>query len=190
MTPLSKPLATTVTSEQKSLKNLVAEKAGSLHPQDTVATAGERMREQDAEQWPVTEDRKLVGMVKEKNPDWKIGGHGHDPQAFQVGEIMHTDVVFCHEDEDCGIALRLMEDHGLTILPVVDKTMKVVGMLSLDEVRDHSSRDSDRAPTMSEVERRAAELAQKDGRAAFTETDLQQARIEVLGPRDTPANEG
>ena len=168
----------------KPLKKVVAERAGSLHPEDTVATAGERMREHDADEWPVTEDLKLVGMVKEKNPDWRIGGHGHDPQSFQVGQIMQRDLVFCREDEDCSAALKLMERHKLRILPVVDKEMKVVGMLNVEELRRHVSPEcSAPSVTESEVDRRAAELAEKDGRTGFTEADRLQAKAEVLGPR-------
>jgi hypothetical protein len=31
-------------------------------------------------------------------------GHGHDPKAWQVGQIMSDDVVFCYEEEECAIA--------------------------------------------------------------------------------------
>lgn len=174
----------TSAAAKKPLKKLVAEKAGSLHPQDTVATAGERMREHDAEEWPVTEDLKLVGMVKEKNPDWKIGGHGHDPESFHVGQIMDKDLIYCHEDEDCTKALQIMEERKLTILPVVDQQLKVVGMITVEELRNRLSplKSNSTDPTP-EVNKRAAELAQKDGRTGFTESDLLQARAEVLGPK-------
>lgn len=33
-----------------------------------------------------------------------MGGHGHDPKAWKVGQIMSDDVVFCYEDEECSSA--------------------------------------------------------------------------------------
>lgn len=117
------------------LKTLAAEHIGALTPQDTIKTAGDRMREQHSSTWPVAEDRKLVGSVDEPNPDWKIGGKGHDPETWQVGSIMNKELVFCYEDEDCTRAETLMKEHGLTCLPVVDRQMRIVGIVRREEVQ-------------------------------------------------------
>ena len=128
---------TTADSEKSaSLKSLAAEKEGALHPEDTVQTAGDRMRERDAGSWPVAEDRKLVGMIDEKNPDWKMGGHGHDPKDSSVGEIMNREIIFCYEDEDCAAARRKMDEHGMNFLPVVDREMKIVGIFTREEIEE------------------------------------------------------
>jgi CBS domain-containing protein len=120
--------------EAPPLKAIVVEKAGALDPADSVKTAGDRMREHGAATWPVVEDRKLVGMVDEKDPDWKMGGHGHDPKSWSVGQIMSREVVYCYEDEDCAAARRVMEERGLSFLPVVDRQMRIVGIFSREEI--------------------------------------------------------
>ena len=125
-----------------SLNTLTAEKTGALHPRDTVQTAGERMREHDAGAWPVAEDRKLVGMIDEKNPDWTLGGQGHDPKDSRVGEIMKREIIFCFEDEECAEAKRKMDEHGMNFLPVVDREMKIVGIFTREEVEKEAERES------------------------------------------------
>lgn len=55
-------------TESVPLKNLAAEKAGALRPDDSVETAGDRMREHETGTWPVAEDRKLIGMIDKENP--------------------------------------------------------------------------------------------------------------------------
>lgn len=127
------------------LKDLAVEKAGALHPQDSVERAGDRMREHGATIWPVAEDRKLVGMVDQQNPDWQIGGRGHDPKAWQVGQIMNRSVVFCYEDEDCAHARELMQKHDLSYLPVVDRQMRIVGIFSRDEIQEKAQRPAQTA---------------------------------------------
>ena len=123
------------TSESALMRSLAAEKAGALQPQDTVETAGDRMREHHAGTRPVAQDRKLAGVIDGKNPDWKIGGRGHDPKTWRVGQIMNRQVVFCYEDEDCGRAQKVMEEHGLRYLPVVDRQMRIVGVFSREEIQ-------------------------------------------------------
>ncbi len=118
-----------------SLTSLTDEAAGALHLDDSVQTAGVRMRDHDTSKWPVSQDRKLVGMINQKNPDWEMGGHGHDPKSWKVGQIMSDDVVFCYEDEECSIAQRLMEEHGLSYLAVVDREMRIVGIFSREEIQ-------------------------------------------------------
>ncbi|MDB6003501.1 MAG: hypothetical protein JWR15_488 [Prosthecobacter sp.] len=117
------------------LKALAEESLGALHPNDSVQTAGIRMRDHEAGKWPVAKDHKLIGMIDQENPDWEIGGHGHDPKAWKVGQIMTHDTVFCYEDEDCAKAEQLMEESGLSYLPVVDRQMHIVGIFSRAEIQ-------------------------------------------------------
>jgi len=118
----------------KKLSQLVADKAGLLHPEDTLQTAGDRMRSCKADTMPVADGRKLVGMVSEANPDREAARFGHDPSHTRVGETMTQDACYCMEDEECDAALRKMDEHGLQYLPVVDSEMRIVGMVTRDDL--------------------------------------------------------
>jgi CBS domain-containing protein len=126
--------------EKPPLKAIAAQKAGALSASDSVETAGHRLRDHQADLWPVTEDRKLIGVVESANPDWKISGAGHDPKAWKVGEIMSRELVFCYEDEDCAAARKLMQERGLRYLPVVDRQMRIVGIFSREEIEEKADR--------------------------------------------------
>ena len=125
----------------RKLKSLI-EKTGALSPDDSVDTAATRMREMDTKQWPVAEGRTLVGMVEGTQPGVTIGGHGHDPKTWRVSEIMNRTAVFCYEDEDCASACRVMKEHDLAYLPVVDRQMRIIGIFSLKEVEKKASSSS------------------------------------------------
>jgi CBS-domain-containing membrane protein len=92
------------------------------------------MREMGTKTWPVTEGRRLVGTVAGKHPDLDITSHGHDPKSWSVSEIMNRETVFCYEDEDCASAWRLMEEHDLSYIPVVDREMQLVGIFDREEI--------------------------------------------------------
>lgn len=167
----------TLDSQQSSLKALAAQKAGVLHADDSVETAGERMRKHEAKTWPVVEaGAKLVGMVKQKNPDWTAAGHGHDPKGGLVGQIMSREAVFCYEDDDCAKAQKLMVEHDLEYLPVVDHEMHIIGIFSRKEIAETVQEDA----THQRVARRAMELARQDGRVAFTDDDFARAAAELI----------
>ncbi|WP_395740884.1 CBS domain-containing protein [Prosthecobacter sp.] len=122
-------------AEETPLKEITENEADALHPEDSVETAGECMRQHEASKWPVAEDSKLVGMVTQENPDWKMGGMGHDPKAWKVGQIMSQSVAFCYEDEDLGAAERMMNERGVDHLPVVDREMRIIGILSRQQIK-------------------------------------------------------
>ena len=119
----------------KKLEDVVVEKTGALSPADSIQTAGDRMRAVDANAWPVAEDRKLVGVIDHPDPDRHAGGHGHDPSTTRVGDTMRHDADFCYTDQSAEDADRIMRERDINHLPVVDREMKIVGIISRDEVK-------------------------------------------------------
>lgn len=164
---------------------MLAHKAGVLNADDSVETAGTRMREHRAKEWPVANAGRLVGMLQEENPDWKMGGHGHDPKMCQVGEIMKENSIFCYEDEGCDRAAQLMAENQMEHIPVVDRQMHVVGILSRREIAEIASQDAHRQ----RVARRATEIAREGGRVVCTDDDFARATEELAEPVSWPANE-
>ena len=118
----------------RKLEKVVAEKTGALSPQDSITTAGERMRSMETNAWPVADGRKLVGVLHHQHPDREAAGRGHDPKTTLVGESMSRDVPFCYEDQHTDEALRIMNERDMKYLPVVDREMRIVGILSRQEL--------------------------------------------------------
>ena len=46
-----------------------------------------------------------------------------------VHDVMEKQVYYCREDQSMAEALRIMREHGLQSLPVVDSNLRVVGMV-------------------------------------------------------------
>lgn len=123
----------------KKLAQIVAEKAGVLSTKDTVQEAGDKMRALGADSLPVSEGRKLVGSVNEPHPDRVAASHGHDPKTTLVVEGMSRDVAYCYEDQEREDAERIMNERGVDSLPVVDRELRIVGLITR---RDLAASDS------------------------------------------------
>jgi CBS-domain-containing membrane protein len=52
----------------------------------------------------------------------------------RVREAMTPDVVYCFEDQDAQEAARLMEQHQIRRLPVLNRNKWLVGMVSLGDL--------------------------------------------------------
>lgn len=114
-------------------------KAGALKPDDSVQAAGDKMRAARQSNAPVAENRKLVGMVDTPHPDQQATRYGHDPETTTVGESMNRQAVFCFEEDDRAHALELLVKNDLTTLPVVDREMRIVGMVTREDLDEKES---------------------------------------------------
>jgi len=124
----SKPLSKT------KVEDVLTEKPPSMHPEDTVQTAGDRMREMHAEEWPVADEQKLLGMMDHPDPDRAVARFGHDPKDTKVGQTMCRDVAYCYEDQSCAEALEVMDARQVHFLPVLNRDQRITGIVSRAEL--------------------------------------------------------
>jgi CBS domain-containing protein len=120
------------------VKELASEKPKPLQEESTLQEAGETMRSLQAERFPVAAGDRLVGTVEGKYPERAAAAHGHDPQTTLVRGSMVKKMYYCFEDQSLQEARELMRRHHLFHLPVVDKDLRIIGVVALNDVEDAS----------------------------------------------------
>lgn len=119
---------------REKIVDAIAAEGGILSPGDSVQTVSDKMVALDTNILPVSEDGRLVALADKPNPGLDASSHGHDPKTTRISETMNRDIVFCHEDDDCAAALRKMEERKLSHLPVVDREMRMVGLVAREDL--------------------------------------------------------
>lgn len=135
---MSKKTAPKLRPRTAKLEKVLTEKQPVLHPEESLQEAGEKMRDLSAKTLPVSDGQRLVGVVDQTNPDRRAAGFGHDPAATTVGNIMNSNVAYCFENDNCAEALRRMKERSLDRLPVVDREMRIVGVVSREDLTECS----------------------------------------------------
>lgn len=100
------------------------------------------------------EDRLPVGILTDR--DIAIGpvAQASDRlEALSVGDVMSAPAETVSESESLDAALRKMEQLGVRRLPVVDEMHRLVGVVALDDVLKHVSKQLDRIMALMETER-------------------------------------
>lgn len=105
-----------------------------LNTDDTLQTAGEVMQLAGEDSLPVSENDRFVGVVENSNGEQEVSRYGHDPSRTTIAETMSREVICCFEDEDCRTALARMNESGLALLPVVDRDMRIVGLVTRNDL--------------------------------------------------------
>ncbi|MHB1612749.1 MAG: CBS domain-containing protein [Actinomycetes bacterium] len=101
-------------------------------PSETLAAAAERMWTQQTGSLLVMEGERLVGIVTERDI-LKAAGQASDLSVATVGETMTREVITTSADTPVRDAARLMAQHWIRHLPVVED-QRVVGVVSQRDI--------------------------------------------------------
>ena len=123
-------------------------------PDDVVARAAKLMKVGNIGAIPVVENeqnRKLVGIVTDRDLALHIVAEGRDARSTKVGAVMTGNVVTCLADDDLQKALDAMATHQLRRIPVVDSTNKVVGIIAQADVATRADQPEKTAEVVKEI---------------------------------------
>src|SRR5688572_4360546 len=123
----------------EAIKDIMTRDVECATPDMTIKDAAETMKFKDIGSLPVCDGRKLVGIVTDRDITIRAVAAGRDPGSTKVGEVMTGRVITVREDADLKEAERLMHDHQLRRLPVVDAGGELVGYLALAKVARQES---------------------------------------------------
>jgi CBS domain-containing protein len=104
-----------------------------VEPSQPLGEAARLMKSGDFGSVPVVDNGRLVGMLTDRDIVVRAVAEGLDPSSAQVREIASTTPVIVEPDQDLAEALRLMAQHRVRRLPVVDDG-RLVGVLSQADV--------------------------------------------------------
>jgi len=111
-----------------------------IHPASTVREAAEKMRDLDVGFLPVCDGYRFIGVVTDRDIVVRGLAEGRDA-AQAVADVMSTDVVYCYDDQDVSEAARVMEQHQIRRLLVLDRNKNLAGVVSLGDLATETSDD-------------------------------------------------
>jgi CBS domain-containing protein len=110
-----------------------------VSPDTPVSELAKLMREHDIGAIPIGENDRLIGMVTDRDIVCKgLAQDGFDMRGATALDVMTQGIHCCREDDDLAKAVRRMEMLRVRRLPVINKSKRMVGILSLGDV-SHSA---------------------------------------------------
>jgi len=117
----------------KDILRAKGSKVYSISPDATVYEALNRMADKNVGAMLVFEGNHLVGLISERDYSRKTILKGRFSKQTAVREIMTTEAVTVHPDDDIEACMELFTDKHVRHLPVVEKG-KVVGIVSIGDI--------------------------------------------------------
>jgi CBS domain-containing protein len=117
------------------VRDVMTEGAECVRLSTSLQQAARRMKALDVGPLPVCGDRdRLLGMVTDRDIIVRGVAAGCDPRTTAVKEVMTPDVVYCFEDQDVQEAARLMQEHQIRRLVVLNRDKRLTGIVSLGDL--------------------------------------------------------
>ena len=112
-----------------------------MAPTASLFELARKMKEEDIGAIPIGENDKLIGMVTDRDIAIKGLAKSAAVQDLTARDVMTQGIIYCRDTEELDDALRIMEDHQVRRLPVIDGKKRMVGMLSLGDVSHAASHE-------------------------------------------------
>ena len=118
----------------QSIREIMTPNPSTIEPNQSVVEAARIMKQEDAGVVPVTENGRLTGMVTDRDIAIRVVAEGKDPKSTNVGEVASTNLVTLDPQQELDEALRLMAQHQVRRLPVVEEDGRLVGVVAQADV--------------------------------------------------------
>jgi CBS domain-containing protein len=115
----------------------------------TLVDAAREMREGDTGAIIVTENGEVTGIVTDRDITVRAVADGKDPSTTKVREVITTGIVTLGPDDTVEDAIRLMREHDIRRIPVVQDG-RPVGIVSIGDLAIERDEESALADISSE----------------------------------------
>ncbi len=106
-------------------------------PEENVRTAAQRMHSRKVGSLVViNKSREPVGIVTDRDLATRVLAEGLDPVQTPLSEVMTTHPRIAHEETPIEDVLRLMRAGAFRRVPIVDRSGKLAGLITLDDILD------------------------------------------------------
>ena len=117
----------------KSIQEAMTPNPTTVEPTTTAQEAARTMKSEDVGSLPIVDGDKLVGVITDRDLAIRIVAEGRGTDTT-VGEIASKDVVTVDPQQSIDEAARLMAEHQVRRLPVVEEDGRLVGILAQADI--------------------------------------------------------
>jgi len=100
---------------------------------DTAQTVAQILCDRNIGSMPVVanqQSRELVGMITDRDLCCSVIGQGMDPKTTLIGKLITLAPFTCRDGENIEICERLMQEHQVRRIPIVDAEDRIIGIVS------------------------------------------------------------
>lgn len=113
-----------------------------VSPDTPITGIAKLMRDRDIGAVPIGDNDKLIGMVTDRDIVCNgLAKNGSGSERLTARDVMTPGIHCCRDDDDLTKAIGHMESLRVRRLPVINKSKRMVGILSLGDLGHAAQRE-------------------------------------------------
>ena len=133
----------------RTVREAMTSNPQAISPETTAGEAAQLMKNEDVGALPIVAGDRLAGVVTDRDLALRVLGEGKSRDTA-VSEIASKDLVTVDPGQSLEEAARLMAEHQVRRLPVVEEDGRLVGVLAQADVAQ-AGHDSLTGETVQEI---------------------------------------
>jgi CBS domain-containing protein len=117
----------------RKLRDIMSPAPACMAPADTVSAAAKAMKERGVGTVLVLTDGQLSGLLTDRDITVRVLAENRDPQTTRIDEICSTDVAVLGPEDNMDQAARLVREHVVRRIPVLQDGIPV-GVVSIGDL--------------------------------------------------------
>ena len=138
----------------QKLKDLMSRDVKVIDPEMSIGEAAIQMRDGDFGMLPVGEDDRMIGTISDRDIAIRAVAEGKDSET-KVRDVMSDGIAWAYEDDSVDKAVKIMSEHQVRRLPVVDRDKRLVGIVALGDFAVDVAQLRPAAEALSEISKPA-----------------------------------
>ena len=114
------------------LKDLMSRDVQVVSPNATLREAALQMRNGNFGMMPVGENDRMIGSISDRDIAIRAVADGKDTST-KVREVMSDGIFWAYENDSVDDAAKLMSEHQIRRLPIVNAEKRLVGIIALGD---------------------------------------------------------
>jgi CBS domain-containing protein len=140
--------------DMHKLKDVMSRDVLVISPDDTIREAAQQMRKGNFGMMPVGENDRMIGAISDRDIAIRAVGEGKDP-GTKVRDVMSEGIIWAYEDDSVDDAAKLMSEHQIRRLPIVNADKRLVGIVALGDFAVESADIEAAGEALSEISKPA-----------------------------------
>jgi len=122
------------------VKEVMSDRVIRVSPDCSLQEIAISMRDGDLGSIPVSEDDKLVGMITDRDLVIRGLAGTMEVHTLTARDVMSPTIKYCYEDQQLDEVLSNMAHEQIRRMPVVSRSKRLVGIVSLGDLAKEGSR--------------------------------------------------
>ena len=135
---------------QHQVKNVMTRDVKVISPEMTIREAARTMCDGGFGMMPVGENDRMIGAISDRDIAIRAVAEGKSPST-KVREIMSAGICWAYDDDTVEHAAKVMSEHQVRRLPVVDHDKRLVGIVALGDFAVDSSEIQPAAEALAKI---------------------------------------